>query len=179
VGARVSAAVNEADVSAGTAAISAAVGAATEAAVADGGVIDGTVVSPASESSASVLADHSKKAVGVTLAFNFVTGRVLRVNDAKRFCFIRPDDAITNHIEEVFCHFDSHLKKDRVVVDECVRFAVVNGVKGPQAAHVTTIDTPRFRYIDSRGGRGRGYSEGDRRFRGGARAPGSRVGQSI
>jgi cold shock CspA family protein len=116
------------------------------------------------------------------LALEFVTGTVARVEDARGFCFIHQDGTATDSRDDVFCHFSSLLNTEKVVVDERVQFAVVNGNKGPQATHVTTLGEPRtrrdaFSPHNNRGARARG--EGDRGpSRGGGHAAGRHGGRS-
>jgi cold shock CspA family protein len=99
---------------------------------------------------AVVNSDRGPQATHVTtlgvpmLALEFVMGTVARVEDARGFCFIHQDGTATDS-RDVFCHFTSLLNTERVVVGERVQFAVVNGSKGPQATHVTTLGEPRTR----------------------------------
>jgi len=76
------------------------------------------------------------------LVFEFVTGTVARVEDARGFCFIHQDGTATNSRENVFCHFSSLLNTEKVVVGERVQFAVVNSDQRSQALCVTTIGVP-------------------------------------
>jgi cold shock CspA family protein len=158
----------------------ASVGAAAGGTV--GAAVAPTVTVPPASELSSVLTDQYMTAVGVTLVFEFVTGTVARVEDARGFCFIHQDGTATDSRDDVFCHFSSLLNTEKVVVDERVQFAVVNGNKGPQATHVTTLGEPRtrrdaFSPHNNRGARARG--EGDRGpSRGGGHAAGRHGGRS-